>query len=223
MDGNPFVNTPLEEFWDQGFVVGFMAPNIDHPAPTPLAPDRAQAYAEGVLFGVTTAHGVSVPPVPPPAKPGTWKDVLELCEIGGDVGHTVYHIVTNIPKAAGIGLAGGITLFVSVAILGPDRSEPFFEEAADQAIRRVRNQLAEVGAIPDSVDLFMSACDRPDHHLGEQDEIFRQGFWHGRVFLSFDQAAAEGFAHEHPDDVKVLRSQTAAPGLIEIIELPAAC
>src|ERR1700730_373796 len=108
MDGNPFVNTPQEEFWDQGFVVGFMAPNIGHPPPTPLPPDgaEAEAYSRGVLFGTDTALGVSVPPVPPPAKPGTWHDILEISEIGTDVAHTVYHVVTNLSKAAGIGLAG---------------------------------------------------------------------------------------------------------------------
>jgi hypothetical protein len=115
-------------------------------------------------------------------------------------------------------LAGGLFFLMSVAIFGPDRSEPFFDEAALRALQRVARQIAELGIADDNLELFLAACDLPNHNFGDTDEFLRQGFWHGRVFLDFESARSEAEAHGHPDDTIVFRFQTASPGLVEVIK-----
>jgi hypothetical protein len=110
---------------------------------------------------------------------------------------------------------------MSIAIFGPDRSEPFFDEAALRAFQRIRQQITDRGIADDNVELFLAACDLPNHDLGDTDEFLRQGFWHGRVFLDFESARSEAKAHGHPDDTIVFRFQTASPGLVEVIGLDA--
>jgi hypothetical protein len=86
----------------------------------------------------------------------------------------------------------------------------------------VTQRTGDVGIIDDNIELFMAACALPDHNLGNDDEFFRQGFWHGRVFLDFDSAKEEATQHDHPGDTIEFRFQTASPGLVEVIELGAA-
>jgi hypothetical protein len=121
--------------------------------------------------------------------------------------------------AAKFNLAAGLFALLSIAVFGPDRSEPFFDEAALQALGRIVQQIAASGIADDNIELFMAACDLPDHNLGSDDEFFRQGFWHGRVFLDFDSARNEAIEHGHPDNTIVFRLQTASPGMVEIIDL----
>ena len=84
----------------------------------------------------------------------------------------------------------------------------------------VRDALTAGGFSDTNVDLFMAACDRTDHAAPEQgDDLTRQGFFHGRIFLGVDQAMAEGNAHGHPDNTVVVHFQTATPEVVEIIPL----
>jgi hypothetical protein len=87
------------------------------------------------------------------------------------------------------------------------------------AILRVRNALDQSGLPGQNVELFMAACDRTDHGVSDLDAMTRQGWWHGKLYLGFDQALAEGQAHPHPENTRVLRFQTAAPDTIDFIEL----
>jgi hypothetical protein len=43
MAGSPFAGTELEDFWRQRFIAGWLAPNDDHQAPSPLTPDQQDA------------------------------------------------------------------------------------------------------------------------------------------------------------------------------------
>src|SRR5262249_3485862 len=123
---------------------------------------------------------------------------------------------------AKVALGGALEVFISVAIFGPDRSEPFFEEGAAMALRRVMDELTQNGVVSDNLDLFMAACDRTDHDRTDEDEPRPQGFFHGNVFLNFEQASAEAESHAHPGDTVVLHFQTASPDEVELIQLAAA-
>jgi hypothetical protein len=200
-----------------------------------LTPEAQEAYSEGVQagrFSINGMLGIRVPPTNPPAEVGTWESLFEF-----GVEHAVEHAalefakhqaiktlsVESAAKMAGqFRLAGPVIFVISVVIFGPDRSEPFFDEAALQALQRVTKQIAEQGVANDNVELFLAACDLADHALGSDDELLRQGFWHGRVFLDFESARSEATAHGHPGDTIVFRFQTASPGLVEMIELDGA-
>jgi len=219
MSLNPFAGTELEQPFQEGFAAGFISPDADDTPPSPFPLDAQDAYAKGVTSGRNATRGMRVPLIVPPEKPGTWEDLAHIGEIGVDVAHTLIEMSGAAAKT-GIALAGALEIFVSVAIFGPDRSEPFFEEAAALGIQRVAEQLKASGVVTDNIDLFMAACDHADHDFGTADELTRQGFFHGTVFLDFDSAANEGKAHVHIADTKVLHFQTATPGIVELIDLP---
>jgi hypothetical protein len=218
MSLNPFAGTDLEQPFQEGFAVGFMSPDTDNTPPSPFSLDAQDAYAKGVTSGVDATHGMRVPPSVPPEKSGTWEDLAHFGEIGVDVTHTLIEMSGAAAKT-GIALAGALEIFVSVAIFGPNRSEPFFEDAAALGMRRVADQLRANGVVTDNIDLFMAACDHADHDPDTGDELTRQGFFHGNVFLNFDSAANQGRAHVHAADTRVLHFQTATPDIIELIDL----
>jgi hypothetical protein len=71
----------------------------------------------------------------------------------------------------------------------------------------------------ENIELFMAACDLQDHGTDQADAMTKQGWWHGSLYLSFEQALAEGRSHGHTENTRVLRFQTAAPDIIDVIEL----
>jgi hypothetical protein len=233
MISNPHAGTDLEAPWEQGFAAGFLAADQDLSPPSPLTPDAQAAYAEGVdagRFSINGMLGIAVPATPPPPEVGTWESVFEF---GAE--HVATHVALEVAKhgaskvlsveraaaaASSFKLAGGLIFVISVAVFGPDRSEPFFDEAAARALERVAQQIAAGGVVSDNQELFLAACDRDDHNLGDEDEFLRQGFWHGRVFLDFDSANQEALDHAHPGNMVVFRFQTASPGVVEMIDLP---
>ncbi len=219
MPSNPFAGTELEQPFQEGFAAGFMSPDTDNTPPSPFPLDAQDAYAKGVIDGRSATQGMQVPSVVPSEKAGTWEDLAHIGEIGVDVTHTVIEMMGAAAKT-GIALAGALEIFVSVAIFGPDRSEPFFEEAAALGMQRVADQLRANGVVTDNVDLFMAACDHTDHDPSPGDELTRQGFFHGSAFLNFDSAVNEGKAHVHVANTRVLHFQTVTPGIVEMIELP---
>jgi hypothetical protein len=215
---NPFAGTEFEDSWNHGFSAGFIEPGADHPAPSPLTVEQQEAFSRGVLAGQISKRGVVVPQSGLPQGHESWKDIAHGGEILVEAGHALIKIVTKTGPVVGTVGEASLGIFVSVAIWGPDRP-PFFEEAAAQALARLRKQLQEAGVISDNVELFMGACNRTDHGMSGQDELTNQGWFHGKVFLGFDQALAEATAHGHPDDTRVLRFQSVAPDTIDVIEL----
>jgi hypothetical protein len=215
MATNPFAGTEFEQSWDQGFTAGFIDPDGAHP-PSPLTPDQQDAFSQGITAGQISERGVVVPPAEPPENE-TWQEIAHGAEIIVDAGHAAFEIMKG---AAVVGTVGEAVLcsFLSVAIWGPT-PQPFFEEAATQAVAQVRQQLQDAGIVSENVELFMAACNRTDHGTSDLDALTRQGWFHGTVFLSFDQALAEATAHDHPDATRVLRFQSAAPDTIDVIEL----
>jgi hypothetical protein len=195
-----------------------MAPDIEHSAPLVLEPDQQTAYNEGVLAGQDiAAGGLTLPSVP------------SASNVFGDYGQTVGEVVEftdglrQIYKAwkagGGIAVAGAgmevITFgFLFFAILGPNRSDPTFDEAALQAVHALRDELASSGLISSGTEFFMAACAQDDHGRSGEDAMRREGWWHGMVFLDFDSAAAEEAAHEHVGII--MRFQAATPDVVDI-------
>jgi hypothetical protein len=225
MLSNPHAGTDLESPWEQGFAAGFLAADKDLSPPSPMTPEAQEAYSEAVQAGRFSINGMRVPATASPKEVGTWDSLIEF-----GVEHGLEHVLLELAKhnakkvlgrevTGSSSLADAFLLVMSISIFGPDRSEPFFDEAAIRALERVTQQIAERGLADDNVELFLAACDLPDHNLGNADEFFRQGFWHGRVFLDFESAKSEAVAHDHPGDTIVFRFQTASPGLVEVIEL----
>ena len=219
MADNPFAGTDFEQSWQQGFVAGYLVPDEEHPAPTPLTVDQQTAYAEGVLAGQEAVRGFSVP-AGTTDQEESWGEILHTGSELVHFGHTAREIIAG--EATAAGTIGGmlIFLFATVAIWGPTRL-PFFDEAAARSVSRVRRQLIEEGFISNDTELFMAACNRTDHEHdpAQDDDLTTQGWWHGKVFLSFEEALSEGQEHEHPDGTRVLRFQSGAPDVIEVIEL----
>jgi len=91
-------------------------------------------------------------------------------------------------------------------------------QPASAAIRRLRDNLTSTGFV-DNLDLFIPLCDEQGHNLDASDEIFRNGFWHGKVFLDPESAAAEGRQHTHPDRVRIAHFQTVTPDIVEFIAI----
>jgi hypothetical protein len=222
MSVNPHAGTDLEEPWQQGFAAAFIAGADTLSAPSPLSPEAQDAYMEGVNAGLTANRAMAIPATGAPPGPNTWAEIFEIGEITGDVLYTIHHVreVQEMMKF-GAGLAGAFTIFISVAIFGPDRSEPFFDEAAQQGMRRVKDQLVQAGAISadDNLELFMAACDLGGHGVGDTDELLRQGFWHGQVFLTFEAAQNEARQHGHSGHTQVVRFQTVTPDIVELIDV----
>jgi hypothetical protein len=217
MASNPFDGTEFQISWEEGFTAGFLAPSDDHPAPSPLTVDQQNAYLQGVLAGQVSKRGVVVPSSNPPEGHETWELILHGAAEVADLGHTAWQISIGAAVVGTVGEAALLT-FLSVAIWGPTQM-PFFEEAARQAVGRVQQQLQEAGIVSDNVELFMAACNRTDHGMTDQDELTRQGWYHGNVFLSFEQAMEQATAHGHPEDTKVLRFQSMAPDTIDVIDI----
>jgi hypothetical protein len=224
MLSNPHAGTDLEAPWEQGFAAGFLPVDGDLSPPSPLTPEAQDAYSEGVQAGRLSIDGMRVPSVAPPEEPGTWEGLLFVGEHVGE--HALLEYVKHqavkqlgASAAAKFNLASGLFFLMSIAIFGPNRSEPFFDEAALLALRRAVEQISANGIADDNVELFLAACDLADHNLGIDDQFLRQGFWHGRVFLDFDSAKEEAIQHDHPGNTIVFRFQTASPGLVEAIEL----
>ena len=232
MISNPHAGDDLESTWEEGFAAGFLAADRDLSPPSPLTPEAQEAYSQGAQagrFSINGLLGIRVPPTAPPPEVGTWESIFEF-----GVEHGVEHVLLELAKhqtikalgpaeatsaASKFGLAGAVIFVISVAVFGPDRSEPFFDEAAIQAFNRVAQEITDSGITDNNLELFLAACDRSDHALGNADEFLRQGFWHGKVFLDFSSAKAEAAAHNHSGDMIVFRFQTSSPGLVELIEL----
>jgi hypothetical protein len=229
MATNPFAGTAFEQSWDEGFSVGFIAPNDIHLPPSPLAPEQHPAYAAGIVAGAITSRGILVPPGDAVPSKETWEVLLERA-LEAVVEVTPKILIKKFPNVfppppgggqftvAGTAAEVAVLAFLATAIWGPVRL-PFFEEAAAQAMARTRKQLQETGIISDNIELFMAACIAKSHGISPQDELTSQGWFHGRVFLQFNRALEEAKAHGHFDDTRVLRFQSAAPDTIEIIEI----
>ena len=222
---NPFGGTDLEEAWQQGFEAAFFVPNADHTPPSPLTPEAQDAFEKGATAGEVASGQLSVPPTSFD-EAGDWGKLLEigghaLAERAGffyelyeanEAGELTLTAISS--TAVGGSLSFFLFLVFSGALTGEDVS---IEAAAGAALRRVRENLASAQSV-DNLDLFMAVCDQQGHGLGATDEILRNGFWHGKVFLNFDQAVAQGNQHEHPERVRVVHFQTATPDVVEVIE-----
>jgi hypothetical protein len=167
-------------------------------------------------------------------EPEGWGDIVHNTIHVGEVGLLVggllkgYYItqiagrvVGNAVYAATVAEALFLNFFV-LAIYGNGREAVFFEEAAQSAANRLSRELRESGLVEEAIDLFMAVCNQNDHGVTEDDELTQQGWWHGLVYLDFDQALQEGRAHGHPDGTRVLRFQTSTPDVVEIIEIESA-
>jgi hypothetical protein len=62
MASNPYESTEYESSWQQGFVAGFLQPDEEHPAPTPLTWEQQVVYDEGVLAGRDLSQTLRIPP-----------------------------------------------------------------------------------------------------------------------------------------------------------------
>jgi hypothetical protein len=224
---NPFLGTEFEEPWSQGFAAVLLAPDADHSPPSPLTPDAQDAYAKGVTAGEFAAGQLSVPPTAFD-EAGDWARVAEVA------GHSLlegagFFVELFEAKTAGeltLGALGSIALGASLSFTlflvfsGTLSGQgDFLEDAAAAALRRVRDKLA-AAELADNLDLFMAVCDEQSHGLPATDEILKNGFWHGKIFLGFDQAATEARQHEHRSDVRVAHAQTATPDVVEILDVP---
>jgi hypothetical protein len=222
---NPFAGTDLEQPWQQGFAAAFFAPNADHTPPSPLPQEAQDAFSQGAIAGAGASGQLAVPPTNFD-EAGDWGKMLEigghaLVERGGFFVELIQKNLEGELTTAAIGkiaLGGSISFFLflvfSGALTGEDDS---IEATAGAALRRVRAALAS-SQIADNLDLFMPVCDQQGHGLSATDEILKNGFWHGTIFLTFDQAVAEGRQHEHPATVRIVHFQTAAPDIVEVLD-----
>ncbi len=214
MAGLIYAGTVYEDTWRDGFNDGYNDPNNDHSPPAPLQIDQQTVYSEGVLAGRDYAQrGLPVPPSSPPDGESAFATVADIGVKTAEVLHTAYEFT----KSAAAGGAGVFTLFAEIAIFGPERP-PFFDEAATQAMRDAADALQQTGS-PTAVSLFMAACDLDTHGNDPSDPMRRQGWWHGTVFATFDQALAEAQTHEHTDNTRVMHFVSTTPDMVEIIEL----
>jgi hypothetical protein len=223
---NPFVGADLEEPWQQGFAVAFLTPNADHTPPAPLTPEAQDAFAKGATAGEVAFGQLSVPSTSF-EEAGDWLKLLEVGKAAVEGGHAVIEMLTaeataELTKAAVVArlaLGGSLAVVLALVFGGVFTGEgEFMEVASGEAFRRVRENLASARFV-DNLDLFMAVCDEQGHALGATDEILRNGFWHGKIFLDFEQAAAEGQQHDHPASVRVVHSQTVTPEGVEVIDI----
>jgi hypothetical protein len=224
---NPFAGTDLEEPWQQGFAVAFLGTSGDHTPPSPLPPDAQDAFAKGATAGEVASGQFTVPPTSF-EEAGDWGKLLE---IGGHAaaeraGFFMELVETNeageltLAALSRIALGGSLSFFLFLVFSGALTGEgDLIEVAAAAALRRVRDKLASA-QIVDKLDLFMAVCDQQGHGLAATDEILRNGFWHGTIFLNFDQAVAEARQHEHLATVRIVHLQTTIPDVVEVIDLP---
>ena len=80
-------------------------------------------------------------------------------------------------------------------------------------------QIGEAGVASDNLELFMAVCFLPGHTLDSGDILADTGAWHGLFRLDFDTALQDASKHEHRDDVRILRFQTASPAIVEILSI----
>jgi hypothetical protein len=221
MSINPYEGTEFAASWQQGVLALLMDPDADHSAPLVLQPDHATAYGEGVLAGQDIAEGgLSLPLVS--SSSSVFGDYVETV---GDVADYANDVRTIFKRwrqggviAAEAAAMEAITFgFLFYAILGPNRSDPTFEEAALQGVLSLRDELAAAGLTSSGMEFFMAACAMDDHGRSGDDAMRREGWWHGRVFLDFDSAASDAAGHEH--NAIVMRFQAATPDLVEILRL----
>lgn len=216
---NPFAGTDFEQSWQEGFVAGYLAPDDDHSAPSPFTIDRQAVYEEGVLTGRQFVGPFRIPPQKNTDHNETWETIVHIIVEIAEIGHAAFEISEGANVIGTMG-ASAIFSFMSIAIFGPTQL-PFFEEAAAEAVRGLLQQLSNDGVISQNIELFMAACNRTDHVNSptSSDALTIQGWWHGSVFLNFEQALSEGQAHEHPDETRILRFQSVAPDVIDVIDL----
>jgi hypothetical protein len=209
-----YAGTVYEDTWRGGFNAGFNDPDNDHTPPAPLEIDQQTVYSEGVLAGRDYAQrGLQVPPSSPASEESAFATIADIGIKTAEVVHTAYEFT----KTIAAGSAGVFTLFAEIAIWGPTRP-PFFDEAADEAMVDAAAALQQSGSTT-AVDLYMAACDQNTHGTNASDPLMRQGWWHGTVFNTFDQALAEAKTHEHTDNTRVVHFVSTTPGMVEIIEL----
>lgn len=218
MAANPYSGTVFQDTWQSGFDDGSSAPDTDHSPPSVLVIDQQTTYREGVLAGQDSARGKDG------AAPESTGWVTVIKEAGIEVREFVAHVAFDLAFVEDASLAmssvtAGLLLFAKVAIWGPERA-PFFDEAAAQAVAGILAELQAQGRTTSAnVELFMAACDQSSHGSDSSDALRAQGWWHGTVFLNFEAALAEAATHgEHPDRVRVLRFQSAAPGTVDVIQ-----
>ncbi|MGI8902002.1 MAG: hypothetical protein ACR2HA_13955 [Nocardioides sp.] len=219
MSINPFEGTEFAASWQQGVLAVLMAPDIEHSAPLVLEPDQQTAYNEGVLAGQDiAAGGLTLPSVP--SASSVFGDYVETVGDVADFANDVREIY-KAWRAGGVVAVEGAAMqaitfgFLFLAILGPNRSDPTFDEAALQAVHALRDELASSGLISSGTEFFMAACAQDDHGRSGEDAMRREGWWHGMVFLDFDSATAEEAAHEHFGII--MRFQAATPDVVDIL------
>ena len=224
---NPFAGTDLESFWQQGFAVAFMSPDTDHTPPSPLTPEAQDAWTQGATAGEVATGIISVPPTSFD-ETGDWGKVAEIGAHGAiEAGHFVYEVfqaatspqVVTLAAVGRLALGGSLFLVMGLIFTGALTGEEVLDPATTNVLGTVRDKLASAGIV-DTIDLFMPVCDQSSHGLGTSDALLANGFWHGHVFLSFDEAVNEGRSHEHPGSVRVVHVQSTTPDLVEVIDMP---
>ncbi len=224
---NPFSGTDLEVPWQEGFAAAFFLPGTDHTPPAPLAPDARDAFVQGANAGEVASGQLAVPPTAFDES-GDWGRLLE---IGGHAlaerANFFFELAEKseageltLAATSKIALGGSIAFFMflvfSGALTGEDVS---IEATAGDALRRVRAAIAAANPV-ENVDLFMPVCDHQGHDVTSNDEIFKNGYWHGNVVLNFDDAAAQARLHEHVDSIRIVHFQTATPDIVEVLQIP---
>lgn len=218
MAANPYAGTVFQDTWQSGFSDGSSSPDADHAPPSVLVVDQQTVYREGVLAGQDSARGGDASA----AQTTGW--VTAIKEAGIEIAEFSAHVAFDLATVKDATFAmssatSALLVFAKVAIWGPERA-PFFEEAAAQAVAGILAELQSQGRTTSSnVELFMAACDQSFHGTDTADALRAQGWWHGRVLLNFDAALAEAAAHgDHPERVRVLRFQSAAPDTVDVIQ-----
>lgn len=224
---NPFAGTELEQAWQEGFAQALLAPTADHTPPSPLSLDAQDAFGKGATAGEVASGQLGMPPTSFD-EAGDWD---KLAEIGGHAvaeraGFFIELIEANeagqltMTALSRIAIGGSLAFFLFLVFSGALTGEgDFIEDAARAALRRVRDKLA-AAQFDENIDLFMAVCDQQGHAHAATDEILKNGFWHGTIFLNFDQALAEAKQHEHLADIRIVHFQTAAPDIVEMLEVP---
>lgn len=218
MVNNPYFNTEFADSWQQGFVAGYLNPDDSESPPMVLLPDHQAVYSEGLEFGrEISGKGIVLPDVPMEdnALDEIAKEAVHVFDVI-EIGRTVYEVVWGAAEVSSLGFSA-IFLFASTAVFGPDRSIDF-DEAAKVSVLNVMHKLQETGFMSENIELYMAACDS-QHSKSNKDALTIHGWWHGKLFLNFDQAKVEGLNHNHIENTKILRFQSAMPNVIDIINL----
>jgi hypothetical protein len=237
MAGNPFEGTNFETDWQNGFNAGMVAPDIAISAPSPLIPEAQDAFNQGVTAG-QSINGLLSLPVPVP-EATSFDDFAEKAKEVGHLAEPVLElrvIAIEAVKAwvkAGseelgreavkavfvrAGLVFAFEVAFAIAIWGP-RRDSFFDGSVSERLQQIVGQIGEQGVASDNLELFMAVCFLPGHALDSGDILAGTGAWHGLFRLDFDTAVQDASQHEHRDDVRILRFQTASPTIVEILSI----